>query len=177
MASFVAQPLKCSNAEEESSGIVLSWMCDNQKGDVILPMLEKHGVADFDPEGWYPTQTLLNIARELYKVSDPYGAFVAIGKTFAEKMVSAADTPEEAIRAFNAAYGDVHRGFHPEQGLLIDRVEAGTLVVTNNTPWPGELIYGVLFSLGSRFKPGDKSKTTPIDPDEYLRAVFEVTWD
>lgn len=177
--SFIAQPLKCTYPDEESLGVVLSWLLENQKSEVIRPLMRKYEVETFNPDHWYPTQTFLNIAREIYKIQSPTEVFVAIGQKFATEVLidqSLAD-PEAAIFAFNEGYATIHRGFHPEQGLLVDRVESNQILVTNNTPWPGELIYGVAFSVGRQFSPTHDFGVKLVAPDEHLRTVIELAWN
>ena len=180
MSQFVAQPVVCANPEkEETLGIVLSWLANNVYSDLIRPAMKRHGLELFAPNQWYPTQTVLNTVRDLYRETDAMDILVAIGKRFAQEYPfdPKVRTVRDAIFAFNQAYRVVHRGIHGEEGLLIQEAGANTFHITNNTPWPGETIYGVLWTMPSRFEPGRVFSVHFLEPDDSLRSVFEVTWN
>lgn len=158
--------------------MAVSWIADNLRSDVIRPVLKKHGIESFEPNQWYPTQTLLDIVRDLYDQPDTVEAFVAIGKKSAEDYPFGPEVQdiESAVLAFNAAHHAIHRGANPEQGFLIEKTGPATLIVTNNNPWPGELIYGILWTFGRRFNRTGSYQVLPQPADAYGRAVFKVTW-
>jgi hypothetical protein len=180
MPPFIAKPFTCANPDqEESLGLAVSWIADNLRSEIILPVLKKHGIEAFDPNTWYRTQTLLDVMRALYKEPGTTEALVAIGKKSAEDYPFGPEvkTLEDAVVAFNQAHHTVHRGIHPEQGFLVERPQPNTLIVVNNNPWPGELIFGILWTFGRRFGGGKHYTVSMLPPDEYGRAVFKVSWD
>jgi hypothetical protein len=178
MQNYVAHPFLCSNPNEQSLGIVLSWMADNLRSDAILPVLQQHSLATTDPKAWYPTQNLHHVIRDLCKEPDTMNIFVAMGKRFAQEYPFDADikTLPDAIRSFNQVYHKLHQGSHADEGLLIEQSQPNVMIVTNNTPWPGEMMFGFLMTLGGRFA-GSNQRVIFLAPDSNLRTVFEVTWD
>jgi hypothetical protein len=181
MSPFVARPFVCANPQkEESLGYVLTWFTNNVRGEMVRPLLQKYGLEDFDPNAWYPTQTLLNVVRELYDHPSVGDAVIAIGKKSAEDYPFGPEVRslEDAIMAFNEAHHTVHRGAHPEQGFLVEKQGDSQLIVTNNNPWPKELIFGILWTFGARFgtSTGKKYLVSPLPPDQYGRARFQVSW-
>ena len=180
MASFIARPFTCADPiHEESLGVAAGWVADNLRSDIIRPVMAQHGLIHIDPEQWYPTQMLLDILRELYELPEGIEALVAIGKRSAEAYDFGPEVVsfEDAVTAFNAAHHAVHRGIDPEQGFLINKPDDHTLVITNNTPWPGELIFGILWTFGSRFNPGAGVRIMPLPADASGRAVFRASWN
>lgn len=177
MQTFVARPFTCTNPDEQTLGVVLSWMSNNLKSDAIAPVMKRHGFESIDTKVWYPTQKIHNVSRDLCKEPDTMNIFVAIGKKFAIELPyeAAVRLAPDAILAFNEAYRRVNRGISPEEGFIIDRSKPNSIIVTNNTPWPGEMVFGLLSTLGSRFSAGPNFKVQLHTPDDYLRAVFEVT--
>lgn len=181
MSPFIARPFVCANPQkEESLGYVLTWFTDSVRSDVVRPIMQKHGLEHFDPEAWYPTQTLLDIVHDIYDHPDVIDAAIAIGKKSAEDYPFGPEvkTIEDAIMAFNQAHHTVHRGAHPEQGFLVEKQGSNCLIVTNNNPWPGELIFGILWTFGARFgtASGRRYLVSPLGEDQYGRALFEVSW-
>jgi hypothetical protein len=178
MSQFVAQPVICANpAKEETLGTVLGWMHNNLKSDSLHPIMQKHGLEKVASSSWYHTQNLLDVLREVYKEPEAMDIFVAIGKQFAKEypFASQISTVMDAILNFNTAYHTLHRGIQTDEGILIQEAEPGTLIITNNTPWPGEIIFGLLFTLPSRFEPRGRFGVEFLEPDEYLRTVIGVT--
>ncbi len=177
MSSFIAKPFKCADPENEISlGMTVAWFADNLRSEIIQPVLKKRGLENFDPNEWYPTQLLLDIIYEVYYEQNAWDALVAIGKKSAEDYPFAPDvvTFEDAVRAFNEAHHTIHHGIHPDQGFLINKVDENTLIITNNTPWPGDLIFGILFTFGKRFGTRDNNyQVESMPPDEHGRAVFK----
>jgi len=178
MAQFVAQPVICANpAKEETLGVVLGWMHNNLKSDSLDPIMQKHGLEKVASNSWYRTQSLLDVLREVYKEPEAMDIFVAIGKQFAKAypFEPQVRTVMDAILSFNTAYHTLHRGIQADEGILIQEAGPGRLVITNNTPWPGEIIFGILFTLPSRFEPRTHFGVEFLEPDEYLRTVIGVT--
>jgi hypothetical protein len=179
MLPFVAQPVMCANpAKEETLGIVFSWIANNVKSDSTRPLMKKHGLDSFLSSKWYPTQTILDVIRDVYKEAEAMDILVAIGKQFAKEYPfdSSVKTIKDAIFSFNETYRALHRGMNSEEGIIIAQSTPDTLLITNNTPLPGEIIFGMLFTLPHRFEPGRQFSVKFLEPDDYLRAVIGVTW-
>jgi len=179
MAAFIAKPFTCADPTKEISlGVALSWIADNLRSDIIQPVMCKHGLEHFDPNQWYPTQTLLDIVRDLYNYPGTIEALVAIGKKSAEDYPFGPEVQslEDAVLAFNEAHHAIHHGISPEQGFLVKRTSPTSLIVVNNNPWPGELIFGILWTFGRRFSRNQNFEVIPLDNDDFGRAVFEVVW-
>jgi hypothetical protein len=179
MTDFVATPLTCASPDEEVLGIFLSWVAENLRSDVVRPVLAEHGLESYNLDTWYPTQSVLNVIRDLGQEGGVSEAFLAIGKQAAATYPFGPQvaTIKDAVEALHQAHHDTNRNIHPDQGFLVEESGDGALIVTNNNPWPGDLIYAMLWELGRRFRPEDGSFTVqPLAPDQYGRAVFKVTY-
>ena len=181
MSSFISKPFACADPQNEISlGVAVEWIGDELSGDVMRPVMESYGIKNFDKDEWYPTQKLLDIVHTTYSETHDWESLVAIGKksaedyTFENVIVYAI---EDIVLAFNEAHHALHKNIHPDQGLLINERDVETLVVTNNTPWPKELVFGMLFGLVRRFSDvSDVFSVIPLEDDAHGRAVFRITW-
>jgi hypothetical protein len=177
MTAFIARPFVCANPDkEEVLGLALDCLASNRSSEIIRPIMDKYGLDTYDLNKWYRTQPLLHALRELYTEPGGDEAFIAIGQKLAEQypFEHGVRTVQDAVLALNQAYHKVHRGIHSEEGFSINKVQPNILVVTNNTPLPGELIYGMLHAFGRRFVSGRTFKVAMLPPDEHLHTVFEV---
>jgi hypothetical protein len=177
MKPFIARPFVCANPDkEEVLGVVLDCIANSKSSDIILPIMNKYGLDSYDVNSWYRTQTLLHSLRTLYTEPGGDEAFIGIGQKLAEALPfeHGVRMVQDAILALNQTYHKVHRGIHTEEGFLVDKIQPNILVVTNNTPLPGELIYGMLHAFGRRFASGRTFKVAMLPPDEHLHTVFEV---
>lgn len=178
MSTFIAKELTASSPDEEVHGIFLTWIAENIRGEYTRPVLAKYGLENFDPNAWYPAQTIFNVLLDLDR-SLVDEAFLAIGKQAgaAYPFDPSVKTLKDALMAINDAHHQTNRNIHPEQGFIVEELEPGILMVTNNNPWPGNVIYAMTWELGRRFTPpGGEFKVYPQEADEYGRAVFKVIW-
>src|SRR5262245_49362121 len=87
----------CNPATEVSGQTLLAYV-HNVQADVILPIFEKHGYKDIDPNRWYPLQPLLNVLYELGTSIDATTNLVAIGVKIAEYGVEPVETDRASLR-------------------------------------------------------------------------------
>mgnify|MGYP006909114666 CR=1 FL=1 len=68
-----------------------------------------------------------------------------------------------------------------DEGYQLEQVSDRHLRVTDNTPWPHDLIYGYLYAIVRQFKPDDSTPSithiylNPNNPDAD-GAVYDITW-
>jgi hypothetical protein len=177
MKPFIARPFVCANPDkEEVLGIVLDFISNSKSSDIIRPIMRKYGMDTYDSNLWYRAQTLLHSLRDLYTEPGGDEAFIGIGQKLAEEYPfdHGVRTVQDAVLALNQTYHRVHRGIHSEEGFVVNKIQPNILIVTNNTPWPGELVYGMLHAFGRRFVSGRTFRAATLPTDEHFRPVFEV---
>ncbi len=132
-------------------------------GAKALPVLEKYGIQDINPESWYPQQTYLNAFREIDKMG--FFNMVSIGMRIPDlALFPPIENVHEALSLLNTAYQMNHRHgdigeYHYEK---VSRHEA--LLVCRN-PYPSDFDYGLIYRLVQKFLPHD-SKGAVVIRDE-----------
>jgi len=91
------------------------------------------------------------------------------------------NTIPKAIYGISAVYQQVLRNSMPDEGYHIEQVSDRHLRITDNTPWPHDLIFGYFYAIARRFKPeGSTQNVTrtylnPVHPDED-GALYDIEW-
>lgn len=177
MKPFIARPFVCANPDkEEVLGLVLDCISNSKSSDIIDPIMHRYGIDTYDSNMWYRTQTLLHAMRDLYTEPSGDEACIAVGQKLGEEFLfdHGVRTVQDAVLALHHTYHRIHRGIHAEEGFLVEKIQPNILVVTNNTPWPGEIIYGLLHAFGRRFVSARTFRVATLPPDEHFHPVFEV---
>ena len=182
---YVAQQYIASSPEAEVIGSLVSSLIDNLKADEIRPIIDGHNPqhVELDVNGWYPQQVILDIQKAIAeKQVNASENLVAIGVKSVDHLQFAPEvqTIEQAIAAFNAIAKQTHRNIPDSETILVVESRPGRVVVVNNTPYPSDNIYGVLWACARRFTPAGAAFTVRgienPDPGRLPGTAYEITW-
>lgn len=147
----------------------------------IQDHLEKHGLKDIEPEGWYSQQAYLDLMRELDETK--HFNLVAIGMKIPDSVPfpPEIDNIEKALASLGHAYAMNNRG----SDIGYYRFESlgeghGKLYCKN--PYPSDFDYGIIYRLIQKFRATGQSFTVRRDdsiPNRKTGAdecVYEVEW-
>lgn len=185
MTHYVAQPYIAGTPQAEVIGQTMIAFSENMESDVILPLLEKRGLATIDPEAWYPHQVWMDILKEM---ADTLGegsattAFVAFGRKVVETAVMPPEinTIPDVLNALHAIHHANLKNIPEEEGYMIEQRGPQHYLVYHNTPNPEEAIYGFLWGLAARFRGPNEVFVVRLleqnDRPDRARSVYEVKW-
>jgi hypothetical protein len=125
---------------------------------LLKGVLQKHGVADINPQEWYLLQPTLDALKE---IEGKYGH--SIMSQVGEQAASRAPFPpgvesfKDCIAGLNVAIKNMHRGGSPGGYAVEEEPGEGYIRyrVTASTPFPCSLTRGYLEALARRFAPSD----------------------
>jgi hypothetical protein len=149
MAQFVA-----FNPHVEVSGQSM-LITFEAMGDVIRPMLAKHGFSDIDPDTWYPQQPYLDFFREI--ASGDFQSvldLVSIG-TQVPKLAfwpPEIKTVTDALFALDEAYHMNHRNGDIGH-YRATQLDKQTVEICCENPYPCDFDYGTIYGIGHMYLP------------------------
>lgn len=149
----------------------------NLHKDHFVPILQKHGITEIDPEGWYSQQMWLDILKEVTETSgDAIFDLVAVGMAVASlaPFPPQIDTIEKAFNALGKVYQGNHRNGYVGE-LVCESSEPGKVVARMNSPYPNNFLYGVAYGIARRYVPQGKSPSVHRDVRDNV-CYFTITW-
>jgi hypothetical protein len=161
---YVAQEYVASSPEAEVIGDLLLSLIDNLKADEIRPILENYipRHEEMEVNRWYPQQVFLDVYKAIAerKVNAAEN-LVAIGMKAAEHLpfTPEVQTVEQAVAFFSTITKKTHRNIPDTESLLVVETRPGGIVIVNNTPYPADAVYGMLWAFATRFVPAGMSYT------------------
>lgn len=158
----------------------------DQMEPYMIQTLNKYGydsLDEIDPNQWYPQQLSVDFFKSLAEGKNLMFDLIALGINVIDTtpFPPEVDSIHKAVYGISAVYQQVLRNCFPDEGYHIEEISERHLRVTDNTPWPHDLIYGYFYAIARRFKPnGSDSKVTrtylnPNDPDSD-GAVYDIEW-
>jgi hypothetical protein len=180
---YIAQEYIASSPEAEIIGALMLALVQNLKADELVPMLKTYGLADIDPNKWYPQQLVLDffkaVAANSVNVSEN---FVAMGMKSMDMLPidPRVKTFEESITAFDSTNQQITRNIPADEVLMIAESTPDHVLLIANMPYPIDMVYGYVWVLARRYKPANRSFTvTRVDnptPDQYPGSALKVIW-
>nr|MBN1229529.1 hypothetical protein [Anaerolineae bacterium] len=147
----------------------------------VLPILEKHGITNLTPEGWYPQQAWLNTLSDI----DRSGSLIdlaSIGMRIPENAVWPEHTMTitEGLASIDVAYHMNHRnGEIGEYRPLQSGPNEMKIICTN--PYPSDFDYGIIYATAQKFLPAGMSFKVIRDASPSRMkgddcCIYTVTW-
>jgi hypothetical protein len=143
-------------------------------------VLEAHGIADVDPDEWYPLQTALTALREFSQMAN----LVSMGQRIIDNAKFPLDQMTSIARALeliDQAYHMNHR--NGEIGYYrAEAVGDRHIVIVAENPYPSDFDYGLLWAIATRFQPADADVVVELDLDQPTRregadsCTYHITW-
>ncbi len=164
MGLFIAR-----NKNVEVNGQTILSIVDGMSGfeSKAQKILEKNGLANITPNGWYPQQAWLNAFKEIYETVGE-STVLNIGMKIPEKanFPDNIDTIESALESLEIAYHMNHRLngqllFDQNTGAIKDgighyyyeKIGEREVKLILDTPFPCALDKGIIKGLANKFKP------------------------
>jgi hypothetical protein len=152
----------------------------------FMPIFEKHGLGDIDPDQWYPVLDLLNALDEISQQAGSMPDLVSIGMKSAEMAVLPPEYYElsipEIFQLMNEAYRVNVRGTDPGE-IACDLIDDRHIRLTTRVPYPDDHWYGVCYGYMRRLAPPGTQFTIYYDDDILRRdlggdvTVIHVEWE
>ena len=140
----------------------------NVQQENIKPLLEKHGLAQINPEAWYPLQKWLTLLSELSEESDAMFNMVAIGTAISETAVLPPEVEQltfvQIMFGINDFYQMQHRAGDAGE-IITEQINDTHIKLTVRVPYPDDLEYGTAYGFARRFLPAHASFTVYYQQD------------
>jgi hypothetical protein len=149
--------------------------------------MEKYGVADVDPEKWYPEHLLLDALNELAANPNVTPNMVAMGMQVGSIVPMPPElvnpTLEQVLRAWNGVYQSLHR--NGDVGTItVDKIDEKHFRIIFDELYPDDFSYGILYGYARRFLPNDTQFVVYYDEQVIPRdrggeedvTIIHITW-
>ena len=127
---------------------------------------------------------MLDLLAEIARTKLPHGYsenLVALGMKSAELAAPSISpkptSPGDFLEGFATVYSNRFRNTPPEEGYWPEKQGEGHYLVTNNTPFPHDAIYGLFWHFTKYFCPPDHLfivRSLPLNANKLL--VLEIKW-
>ncbi|HLA42125.1 MAG TPA: hypothetical protein VJZ27_01745 [Aggregatilineales bacterium] len=173
----------------EIIGTTLLGFSQNLQSDDVKPVMEKHGVVNLDPMGWYPAQMLLDALNDIAAYSNFSTNMVAIGMKIGEIVPVPPELGEKpSLEDVLMIWDDLYQGLHRNTdvgGITIEKVHDNYFKTFHTVIYPDDMSYGVLYGYARRFLPVSTHFTVFYEPDVTPRdkggdgdaTVISVKWE
>jgi hypothetical protein len=180
MRQFTAPP-----GNEVIGQNIRAW-ADNLQGEDTAPIMRKYGLVDVDPQGWYPTQTLMDAMNEILANPNNSANMVAIGMEVGKivPMPPGMTNPTlgEVLMVWNDLYQYIHRNGDVGK-LQCEKVTDTHYQITFTDLYPDDFSYGIMYGYAKRFLPKGTYFKVYYDPEIKPRdqggtgkTVIHLTW-
>ncbi|MEL6526563.1 MAG: hypothetical protein AAFQ07_12730, partial [Chloroflexota bacterium] len=165
-------------------GVALLTIAENPHVTNLSDLIREYGYNNIDPDRWYSLQDELNFMKALSARWQHSQNMVAIGMNIFDKLVIPDDirTVKDGINMLNAIVHLNCRNYRSEWEYIITHTGKNSLHVTDNTPWPHDLVYGYLYGLCKKLLPPSSAlklrrKYMNINDPDASGAHYDITWD
>ena len=168
------------HSESEVSGQV---MLDSIQamGRAARRVVNKHIIGELDPNGWYPQQTWLDILRDA--TEEMQLDLLTVGNRVASNlpMPDGVFSLARLLELVEDNYQTTHRHVDPVH-VTATQVGEHEVHIVDNSPYPDEFQYGMIFGLFQRLMPMDANLVVRYDDSAPTRShgadatKYIVTW-
>jgi hypothetical protein len=180
MPTYIATLFVAPSPEAETLGASGASLIQNVRAEHIQPILKKHGLESIEVDKWYPMQLTLDIIKDIVESRENVlEDLVAVGVKAVETapLPSEINSIESALFFIDRAVKLTSRYIPDEFGAPLQILSKQHILVTNNIPYPAELLYGYIWGLVNRFKAPDEIFSIRTQPEESGKpAVISVKW-
>jgi hypothetical protein len=146
-------------------------------------VLKRYGIAEIDPEAWYPLQLMFDSYQEVQDGTGDSLILVSVGM----KVIEAANLPDEidSIASGIQLLMDIHhanlRNVPDGDGYANLDVQEGQIQFDDYTRFPHDVIYGYIYGMAQRFRPQGKHVKVQreyhnVDSPNNGGAYYTITW-
>ncbi|HEX2905636.1 MAG TPA: hypothetical protein VHO69_02160, partial [Phototrophicaceae bacterium] len=127
-------------------GLLLNTYIDNLQGTETAPIMEKHGLTNFDPNGWYSLKNLLDGLNELAERGNVSANMTAIGMGIGQNVPIPPELPhptlEQVLNIWDDLYQTLHR--NGDAGCIrIEKISDKHFKTIHSVIYPDDMSYGV----------------------------------
>ena len=150
--------------------------------DSACRILERHGIPNPSPNGWYPQQAWLNAFRE---IAGTIGARTLhqIGSSIpaSARFPPGIDSIEKALASIDAAYHLNHKGGEIGHYQYV-KTGPSSATVTCRNPYPCDFDRGIIEAMVTRFKPAGSIPRVQHDASKPCRSkqgdscTYLISW-
>lgn len=145
---------------------------------VARAALERAGICDPEPGGWYRRQIILDVLREVEQRGDQSTLF-QVGKELANFTPLPPDITkfDQIVELSSLIYPQYQRNLPVYDFIRAERDGAAWLYVYH-TPWPSQALRGYLWQMLRRFHPDEQLQTELVQGAEHdFKRTFRLAWD
>ena len=171
----------------EVMGFVPLAFFGNLDSDVLDPIMRDLGIdiRQFQPEGWYKTQDVLDILRKLQAYEGTLFAYVAFGKRAAETAYLPPETQAMSFADFLVNFEKLFpaRDRNGSPGYCrCQKLSDHEVVIRYQIPYPDDVFYGMFYGYGRRLLPKGTNLTVTYESNDQRRdfgcpeTALRITW-
>ncbi len=159
---------------------------ENLQGDDTTPIVQKYGLANVDPNGWYPAHDLIEALNEIAANPNSSANMVAIGMVIGKivPMPPGLENPSlgQVLMIWNDLYQFIHRNGDPG-AILCEQVNEKHYKTIHSDLYPDDFSYGIVYGYGRRFLPPGTQYKVFYDPEATPRdaggdvTIIHVSWE
>lgn len=174
--------------EAEVLGVCSNALVNNVRSQYLRPFVEKYGLADADPNGWYPVIDLLNAMNEIFMLDNKVLNIVAIGMKIGKIVPLPPEIENPTLPSVLMIWDDLYQRLHRNADvgcIRCDKVDEKHYITIHTDLYPDDMNYGILYAYGKRFLPTGTDFTVYYDPDSPARdhggtsdtTILHIEWD
>jgi len=147
----------------------------------IMPLLERHGFGQIDPNKWYPQQNILMMYKDILEGrSNVSESLVSIGIKSVDTMQfpPEVNTVEAVLEAMATSYQMVHRNLQPGEYTTLVKVAAQHYQMILNMPYPDDIFYGYYWGIMKKYTPkGMQFRVAQAaEKPDMPGTVYDIQW-
>ncbi|HEC23937.1 MAG TPA: hypothetical protein ENI95_13565 [Chloroflexi bacterium] len=179
-------PAYTCDPDTELIGRSVLALFENIRYDMIKPILDKHGLNDVDPDGWYPLQDVLDILSDISEQGSGLFDLVSVGISAARLSPIPPEVEALSLKEFLLLYPQLYPRRHRNGDageVLAEEAGERHVKMIFRTPYPDDLMYGLMYGFARRFLPKGTPITVFYDPDIRRSeeggkfTVIHVVWE
>jgi hypothetical protein len=164
-------PYQSFDPSTEVIGTSLVGFTKSMVHDNLTEILARYHLDKIDPQAWYPVQTLLDLFGEISNGVEPSPTFISLGVAVAQAGLQAMPAAAKAVtlEQFFASYNDLWQSRHRngDAGYIkYEAISPNHLVLKFKTPYPDDILYGLIYAYARFFCP--KDQTTSVAYDDHF---------
>jgi len=157
----------------------------NLRAEGMKPLLEKYGLANIDPEQWYPLRDVLAVLSELAGKGSSMFDFVSLGLAAAQVSPIPPEIEQLPLEQFLMMYEKIYPTRHRNGDAGTVRAEQlgeRHVKMIFDVAYPDDLMYGLMYGFARRFLPPDTRFRVKYDEATLRReqggkeTVIHITW-
>ncbi|HRF98075.1 MAG TPA: hypothetical protein PLZ51_22870 [Aggregatilineales bacterium] len=185
MKKFTAPP------NVELAGFMAMTFIHNLQNKDTLPIFEKYGFSDIDPNKWYSASQLMDAMNEMVATGKNYSsAFVAIGMEIGKTLPMPPELANPTLGdvltlVWDMGYKSVHRNHDGNIGSIqTEKINDKHYTTIHDHLYPDDFSYGIAYGFAKRFLPEGThftvyydSELPQRDMDDADTTVLHIKWE